>query len=69
MTLTPVKAIRAKCMDCSGGSFLEVRECPCVECPLYPYRMGHRPHKNEEPEELEGSTMETETTKSTHVAT
>ena len=43
--LTPIKAIRAKCMDCSGGSFLEVRECPCTGCPLYPYRMGHRPPK------------------------
>lgn len=45
--LTPMKAIRAKCMDCSGGSFHEVRECPCVECPLYAYRSGHRPPKNE----------------------
>jgi len=43
--LTPIKAIRAKCMDCFGGSFLEVRECPCTECHLYPYRMGHRPPK------------------------
>ena len=43
--LTPMKAIRAKCMDCSGGSFHEVRECPCVECPLYAYRSGHRPPK------------------------
>lgn len=55
MTLTPVKAIRAKCLDCSNGSRSEVRYCPMTECALYPYRMGHRPHKNEEPEELEES--------------
>lgn len=44
--LTPIKAIRAKCMDCSCESFIEVRECNVTDCPLYPYRMGHRPKKN-----------------------
>jgi len=42
---TPLKAIRAKCLDCSGGEYKEVRECPFdgkqdEECPLYPLRMG-----------------------------
>lgn len=41
--LTPVKSIRAKCLDCCCGSALEVRLCPSDSCPLYPYRMGHRP--------------------------
>ncbi len=41
--LTPIKAIRAKCLDCCGGQAKEVRLCPCENCPLYPYRMGHRP--------------------------
>lgn len=41
--LTPIKAIRAKCLDCSCGSFKEVRLCPCKKCALYPYRFGHRP--------------------------
>jgi hypothetical protein len=41
--LTPLKAIRAKCLDCSGGSFREVKECPIEDCPLYAYRMGHNP--------------------------
>jgi len=41
--LTPVKAIRRKCLDCSGGSYSEVRQCVIRECPLYPYRDGHRP--------------------------
>jgi len=42
---TPIKAIRAKCKDCSAGQVSEVRKCPLKECPLYPYRMGKRPSK------------------------
>ena len=41
--LTPVKAIRAKCLDCTGGQFSEIRLCPVHTCALHPYRMGHRP--------------------------
>lgn len=41
--LTPVKAIRAKCIDCCCGEKKEVRECNMAECPLWPYRMGKRP--------------------------
>ncbi len=56
--LTPIKAIRAKCIDCSGGSFIEVRYCPVTGCSLYPYRLGHRPPKNDAPDELEEDTTE-----------
>ena len=45
--LTPIKAIRAKCLECSNGQFKEVRLCPIKKCPLYEYRNGHRP-KGEE---------------------
>lgn len=45
--MTPIKAIRAKCLDCMCGNTAEVRRCPCVDCSLYPYRMGHRPKKDE----------------------
>ena len=45
--LTPIKAIRAKCVDCSAGSLVEVRECVIKKCPLYPYRMGRRPKEND----------------------
>lgn len=43
--LTPLKAIRAKCLDCSGYELKEVRECSFdginnTECPLYSLRMG-----------------------------
>ncbi len=40
--MTPLQAIRAKCMECSGGSPKEVRLCPCTQCPLYPFRFGRR---------------------------
>ena len=32
------RAIRAKCLDCSGGSVKERQLCPVTDCPLYPYR-------------------------------
>lgn len=41
--LTPIKAIRAKCLDCCCGSALEVRLCGATDCPIYPYRLGVRP--------------------------
>ncbi len=41
--LTPIKAIRAKCLDCCCGQSQEVRLCSSVDCPLYPYRMGKNP--------------------------
>ncbi|WP_292279985.1 hypothetical protein [Megasphaera sp.] len=34
------KSIRAKCLDCSGGSPCEVRDCPLVNCPLWEVRFG-----------------------------
>lgn len=37
------KAIRAKCLDCSNYQQTEVRECPVVRCPLWPWRMGKQP--------------------------
>ena len=40
---TPIKAIRAKCIDCCCGSYKEVRLCTVIDCALYPYRMGRRP--------------------------
>ena len=43
--LTPLRAIRAKCIDCSTGSMKEVRECVMLDCPLYPYRLGKSPNR------------------------
>lgn len=42
--MTPVKAIRAKCLDCSFFQPSEVRNCPITKCPLYPFRMGKNPN-------------------------
>lgn len=41
--LTPIKAIRAKCLDCCCWQVSEVRNCHITSCALHPYRMGHRP--------------------------
>ena len=43
--LTPLKAIRAKCLDCSAGQPKEVRFCAIPECPLYAYRFGKNPKR------------------------
>lgn len=43
--LTPVKAIRAKCLDCCAGQMAEVRECKIEDCPLYGFRMGKNPNR------------------------
>lgn len=40
MKLTPLKAIRAKCLDCSAGSKSGVKNCPSRICPLWMYRFG-----------------------------
>ena len=42
---TPIKAIRQNCLNCSGGSYKEVKQCVIHNCPLYPYRMGRRPNQ------------------------
>ena len=41
--MTPLKAIRAKCLDCCIGQANEVRLCPVSDCSLWPYRLGHNP--------------------------
>ncbi len=46
-------AIRAKCLDCSGGSRSVVEECLINDCPLYPYRSVSAVNDQEE-EQMEG---------------
>ncbi len=41
--MTPMKAIRLKCLDCCCGSSAEVKLCPALNCPLWLYRSGHNP--------------------------
>jgi len=39
---SPLKAIRACCLDCSGRPS-EVRKCKAIDCQLWPFRMGTNP--------------------------
>jgi len=41
----PVKAIRAKCLDCCNGSQNEVKLCPAKDCPIYHFRLGRNPYR------------------------
>lgn len=51
--ISPLKAIRLKCLECSCGSSNEVKLCPVTKCALYPFRDGHNPFtkKDYTPEE------------------
>lgn len=52
--LTPIKAIRAKCRDCTCNQPIEIDRCPITDCPLYEYRYGHRPgYRTKKNRELE----------------
>ncbi len=42
---TPIKAIRAKCLECSNYQPKEVRNCLIIDCPLFPYRFGKNPNR------------------------
>ena len=42
--LTPIKAIRKKCLDCCCGSSNEVKLCQVESCALHPYRFGKNPN-------------------------
>lgn len=41
---SPIKAIRAKCLECSCTSN-EVKLCPVTDCALYPFRFGKNPYR------------------------
>lgn len=44
------KAVRDKCLECSGGTAAEVALCELAECPLFPFRMELWPSLFEMPE-------------------
>lgn len=44
MRISPIKAIRAKCLDCTCNQQNEVRDCTITECPLYAFRFGKNPY-------------------------
>ena len=39
-SISPLKAIRAKCLDCCCFQSSEVRLCPNKDCPLWYFRFG-----------------------------
>lgn len=43
--ITPVGAIRNRCLDCGEG-YGDIRNCVVIWCPLWCYRLGHRPDDN-----------------------
>ena len=44
--MSPLKALRLRCIDCCAGSSLEVRLCTAVGCPAWPFRMGKNPWRS-----------------------
>lgn len=42
---SPIKAIKAKCLDCCCGDKSEVRACPATNCPLWDFRLGKNPNR------------------------
>jgi len=43
ISLTPMKAIRAKCRGCGDNANKNIQNCPINTCPLFLLRDGHRP--------------------------
>jgi hypothetical protein len=41
--MTPLKALRLRCLDCCAEQPHEVRLCAAVRCPSWPFRMGSNP--------------------------
>lgn len=41
----PLKVIREKCIDCSGGSKHEADLCQATNCPLFDWRFGKNPNR------------------------
>ena len=38
-----LKQLRLHCLSCTENA-AEVRRCAIINCPMWPYRMGHNPH-------------------------
>ena len=45
MEKSPLKAIRAKCLDCCCGQSSEVKKCGIIRCPLHPFRLCSNPFR------------------------
>lgn len=47
--VTPLKAVRAKCVQCQGGMVKQIAQCPSTTCALHPFRMGTNPNGKHKP--------------------
>jgi hypothetical protein len=45
--MSPLKALRLRCLDCCADQPSEVRRCTAVACPSWPFRMGSNPWRKE----------------------
>ncbi len=45
MDMTPLRAIRQKCLECVAWSAAEVRQCGMGDCALWVYRLGKNPDR------------------------
>jgi hypothetical protein len=50
--MSPMQALRDRCIDCCAGSQAEVRTCVSLNCPAWPFRMGTNPWREYTPEQL-----------------
>jgi hypothetical protein len=44
--MSPLSALRARCLDCCAGSADEVKKCMAVGCASWPFRMGVNPWRS-----------------------
>jgi hypothetical protein len=49
VNLTPRRAIRLRCYDCSAFQWAEVKKCETFTCPLWPYRNDGPPSEQMKP--------------------
>jgi len=50
--LPPLRAVRAKCLDCCCEVSEEVRPCPAEGCSLWPFRFGTYPEYHQGPKSV-----------------
>jgi len=43
--ITPLRAIKKHCLECSGYEKKQVRECMIKDCVLFPFRQGSNPNR------------------------
>ena len=53
--LTRSKAIRAKCLDCAGGTSKEATLCHVFNCPLWQYRFANSLKSSEFTQRMDGA--------------